>query len=371
MKFRCERDVLADALGTAGRAARGGTATLPVLSGLRLELIGDELTITGTDLELTIQRTITVAGETDGGAVIPARLSSDIVRSLPSGAVEMSSEGDEVRISAGRSNFAVRALNFDDFPRIALPVMQAVTIDASAFGDALRQVVSAASRDEGRAILTGVLLTAENEGLRLVATDSYRLAVRDLPGVSVLGSDQKVLVPARALTELQRVLGDGQELTLRLGDNDATFEIAGTRLSTRLISGDFPNYRQLIPPSHPNILTVNRAELLDAIKRMKILARETSTATSVLRLKIGTDSLQLTTITQDIGNASEELDATATGDELRVAFNPDYLAAGVEAVPDDEVTLSTTDGLKPAIVRGVGNADFLYLLMPVRVQHDA
>lgn len=371
MKFRCERDVLADALGTASRAARTGTAALPVLAGLRLELSGDELTITGTDLELTIQRTITVAGEVDGGAVITARLASDIVRSLPAGAVELTAETDEVRIRAGRSNFAVRALNLDDYPRVAVPVTSSVTIDAAAFGDALRQVVGAASRDEGRPTLTGVLLAAEADGLRMVATDSYRLAVRDLPGVNVLGTDQKVLVPARALTELQRVLGDGPELTLRLGDNDATFEIAGTRLSTRLISGEFPNYRQLIPASHPNTLTVNRAELLDAIKRMKILARETSSAASVLRLRIGADSLQLTTISQEVGNASEELDATATGEELRVAFNPDYLAAGVEAVPDDEITLSTTDGLKPAIVRGVGSNDFLYLLMPVRVQHDA
>jgi DNA polymerase-3 subunit beta len=169
----------------------------------------------------------------------------------------------------------------------------AVTLDAGAFSDALRQVVSAASKDEGRPVLTGVLLAAENDGLRLVATDSYRLAVRDLPGVSVLGAEQRVLVPARALNELQRVLSDGPEVTLRIGENDATFEIGGTRLSTRLIPGDFPNYRQLIPPSHPNLLTVNRGELLDAIRRMKILARDTSTTTSVLRLKISADSLQL------------------------------------------------------------------------------
>ena len=371
MKFRCERDVLAEALATASRAATGRTGTLPVLSGLRLEVVGDQLSITGTDLELTIQKVIAVGGEIDGGAVIPAKLSADIVRALPPGRVEIVMGDDDVKISAGRSQFSVRALSFDDYPRINPPSASAVTLDAGVFGEALRQVVSAASKDEGRPVLTGVLLAAENDGLRLVATDSYRLAVRDLPGVSVLGPEQRVLVPARALNELQRVLGDGAEVTLRIGDNDATFEIGGTRLSTRLIPGDFPNYRQLIPPSHPNLLTVNRGELLDAIRRMKILARDTATTTSVLRLKIGAESLQLTTITQDVGNASEELDAVATGDELKVAFNPEYLAAGVEAVPNDEVTLSTIDGLKPAIIRGAGNSDFLYLLMPVRVQHDA
>ena len=363
MKFRCERETLAEALVTAGRAATGRTGTLPVLSGLRLELIGDRLTITGTDLDLTIQLEVAVGGEVDGGVVLPARLSSDIVRSLPAGKVEVTVDDDEVKISGGRSQFSVRPLSLDDYPRLTTPASSAVTLDAAAFGEALRQVVRAASTDEARPILTGVLLTAENDGLRLVATDSYRLAVRDLPGVSVLGADQKVLVPGRALNELQRVLGLGGDLVLRLGERDATFEIGSTRLTTRLIEGEFPNYRQLIPASHPNILTVDREPLLEAIRRVKILARD---ATPV-RLQIASDGLKLTAITQDVGNATEELDATAQGTDLTVAFNPDYLAAGVEAVGSDQITLSTIDALKPAVVRGVGSDDYLYLLMPVRV----
>jgi DNA polymerase III subunit beta len=363
VKFRCERETLAEALATAGRAATGRTGTLPVLSGLRLELVGDRLTITGTDLDLTIQLEVAVGGDVDGGVVLPARLSSDIVRSLPAGKVEVAADDDDVKISGGRSQFSVRPLSLDDYPRLATPASSAVTLDASAFGEALRQVVRAASTDEARPILTGVLLTAENDGLRLVATDSYRLAVRDLPGVSVLGADQKVLVPGRALNELQRVLTFGGELVLRLGERDATFEIGSTRLTTRLIEGEFPNYRQLIPASHPNTLTVEREPLLEAIRRVKILARD---ATPV-RLQIASDGLKLTAITQDVGNATEELDASAVGGDLTVAFNPDYLAAGVEAVGADQITLSTIDALKPAVVRGVGRDDYLYLLMPVRV----
>ena len=363
MKFRCERETLAEALATAGRAATGRTGTLPVLSGLRLELTGDQVTVTGTDLDLTIQLEISVGGERDGGVVLPARLSNDIVRSLPSGKVEVDVTDNDVKISGGRSQFSVRPLSLDDYPRLATPASSAVTINAAAFGEALRQVVRAASTDEARPIITGVLLTAENDGLRLVATDSYRLAVRDLPGVSVLGADQKVLVPARALNELQRVLGMGDELVLRLGERDATFEIGTTRLTTRLIEGEFPNYRQLIPASHPNVVTVEREPLLEAIRRVKILARD---ATPV-RLQISADGLQLTAITQDVGNAIEELDASAVGTDLTVAFNPDYLAAGVEAISSDQITLSTVDSLKPAVVRGVGSDDYLYLLMPVRV----
>ena len=363
MKFRCERESLAEALSTAGRAATGRTGALPVLSGLRLELVGDRLSITGTDLDLTIQLTLAVGGDGDGGVVLPARLAADIVRSMGAGKVEVAVDGDEVSISGGRSQFSVRPLSFDDYPKLATPTTSSVTLPAAAVGEALRQVVRAASTDEARPILTGVLLTAENGGLRMVATDSYRLAVRDLADHQVLGVDQKVLVPGRALNELQRLVGGGEELTMRLGDRDATFEVGETRLSTRLIEGEFPNYRQLIPASHPNTLTVEREPLLEAIRRVKILAKD---ATPV-RLQMGGDTLRLTAITQDVGNASEELDATYEGTELTVAFNPEYFASGVEACSSDSITLSTLDSLKPAVVRGVGNDDYLYLLMPVRV----
>lgn len=363
VKFRCEREALAEALSTAGRAATGRTGALPVLSGLRLELVGDRLSITGTDLDLTIQLTLAVGGEGDGGVVLPARLAADIVRSMGAGKIEVAVEGDEVSIVGGRSQFSVRPLSFDDYPKLSTPTTSSVTLPAAAVGEALRQVVRAASTDEARPILTGVLLTAENGGLRMVATDSYRLAVRDLAEHQVLGADQKVLVPGRALSELQRLVGAGEELTMRLGDRDATFEVGDTRLSTRLIEGEFPNYRQLIPTSHPNTLTVEREPLLEAIRRVKILAKD---ATPV-RLQMGGDTLRLTAITQDVGNASEELDATYEGTDLTVAFNPEYFASGVEACSSDSITLSTLDALKPAVVRGVGDDDYLYLLMPVRV----
>jgi DNA polymerase-3 subunit beta len=363
VKFRCERELLAEALATAGRAATGRSASLPVLSGVRLELTGDQLTITGTDLDLTIQLGLEVGGDKDGGVVLPARLASDIVRSLGAGKVEVSVETDDVSISGGRSQFSVRPLSIDDYPRLPSPAGVGVTLAAASFGEALRQVVRAASTDDNRPILTGVLLTAENDGLRMVATDSYRLAVRDLAESGVLAEGQKVLVPGRALNELQRLVGAGGDLVLRLGERDATFEVGGTRLTTRLIEGEFPNYRQLIPASHPNTLTVEREALLEAIRRVKILARD---ATPV-RLQMGGDILRLTAVTQDIGNAVEELDAVYAGTELTVAFNPDYLAAGVEACSGESVTLSTLDALKPAVVRGVDAPDYLYLLMPVRV----
>ena len=363
MKFRCEREVLGEALATAGRAATSRTGTLPVLSGLRLEVLGDELSVTGTDLELSIRLTIPVGGDRDGAVVVPARLVADIVRSLPAGAVEVALVEDEVSISAGRSQFAIRPLGLDDYPVQGEPATDAVTLSSSDVADALRQVVRAASTDDARAVLTGVLLTSEADGMRMVATDSYRLAVRDLPDSKMLGEGQKVLVPSRALNELHRVLGGADELQVRLGARDAVFESGGTRLTTRLIEGEYPNYRNLLPPPHPNVLTVGREALLEALRRVKILAQEAK----LVRLQLGGDTVKLMALTQDIGHAEEEIDAAYEGAEMTIAFNPDYLQQGVEAVDAEEVTLSTLDAMKPAVIRGVGRDDYLYLLMPVRV----
>ena len=363
MKFRCEREILAEALATAGRAATSRSGTLPVLSGVRLDVNDGELTVTGTDLELTIPLSVPVHSDQDGSAVVPARLVADIVKALPAGAVEVSVADDEMSISAGRSQFSVRPLALSDYPAQVEPDAEPVTLTSDQVANALRQVVRAASTDDARAVLTGVLIASEDDGLKMVATDSYRLAVRDLPQSSMLAAGQKVLVPGRALAELQRILSGDAELTVRLGAREAVFEAGGTRLTTRLIEGEYPNYRNLLPSSYPNILTVGRDALLEALRRVKILAQDSTP----VRLTLGGDTLQLTAITQDVGNAAEEIDASYDGAEMTVAFNPDYLAAGIDAIEGDEVTLATMDPMKPAVLRGVGHDEYLYLLMPVRV----
>ena len=363
MKFRCERDVLVEALGSAGRAAAGRGTSLPVLSGVRVELQGDALRLTGTDLELTISVEVAVSGGADGVAVLPGRLASDIVRALPGGSVDVAVDADEARIAAGRSEFSLRVLPADEFPRINEAAGEPVTLASAELAAALSQVVRAASSDDARPILTGVLLAAEPTGLRLVATDSYRLAVRDLPGTTVLAEGQKVLVPSRALQELARVLSTADSLTVRLGERDASFEVGGTRLTTVLIEGEFPPYERLIPQTQSNRLTVGREVLLEAVRRVKLLARE---ATPV-RLAMGSEGLELVAITQDVGQAHESLDAKFEGTDLTVAFNPEYLVQGIEVAPGDEVTIETVDALKPALLRCPDHPDFLYLLMPVRV----
>lgn len=363
VKFRCERDVLDRAFSIARRAVSGRSGSHPVLSGLQLELVGNHVTVTGSDGDLTIRVKAEVGGKKDGAVVLSAQLASDIVRSLDAGQVEFSVEDDGATLVAGRSDFSLRTMPTDEYPRFEEPSGDSVNLDAVMVADALDQVVKAASLDDARPILTGVLMAAEEDGLRFVATDSYRLAVRDLPGTEILGRDQTVLVPSRALDAVGRVLGDASSLTIRLGDRDASFIINDVQIVTRLIEGEFPNYRGLIPDSHPNALVVDRVAFLEAVRRVGIMARD---ATPV-RLTMSADGLELVAITQDVGQGRETIDAEYSGSDLTVAFNPDYLLDGLEVSPGDEVRLETVDSLKPAVLRSVGNDHFLYLLMPVRV----
>lgn len=370
VKFRCERDVLAEALTTAGRAATSRTGTLPVLEGLHVSVAGDELSITGTDLDMAIKIVTEVGGIADGAVVVPARLSADAVKSLPAGAVEFATdaETDTVTISAGRSQFSLRSYNVDDYPAPVDPAADAVTVESAVFSDALRQVVRAASSDEARGVITGVLIAAEDDTVRMVATDSYRLAVRDLPDAGMLGHGQKVLVPHRALNELQRLIGsgkDGQQLVVRLGARHATFEVGKAQLTTRLIEGDYPNYRNLVPSSSPNELTVGKEALLEALRRVRIMAQRD--ASSAVRFTLGGDVATLAVRDQDYGNVVEEIDVKYDGEPLVVGFNPDYLMNGVDAIDADEITIGLRDPVKAVVLRGVGKPDYLYLLMPLRV----
>lgn len=366
MKLRCERDNLLDALATAGRASAGRASGPGSLPGTRLSLVGDRLEVTGTDQDITISTEVTVAGSADGVVVAPGRLLTDIVRALEPGAVVLQGDEEELQVSAGRSQFMLRPYRAGDFPHLAAPSGASVSLSTAGLAEALRQVVRAASSEDTRPVLTGVLMTAEAEGIRLVATDSYRLAVKDLPGArGVLTEGQKVLVPSRALGELQRLLAsEAGSVEFQLGTHDVKFVVGQVKLTTRLIEGEFPPYRQLIPFNYPNRLIISREAFLDAIRRVRLVARD---ATTPARISLRSDTVQLSVITNDWGQAVEEVDAKYEGAEMTIAFNPQYLAEGVEAITGEEVLLETIDALKPATLKPTEKTDYVYLLMPVRV----
>jgi DNA polymerase-3 subunit beta len=380
VKFRCERDSLVEVLTTAGRAVSSRSSTTMALGGIRLESLGNRLAVVGTDLDLTVHVSTEAIGITDGVCVAPAKLLADIVRSLEPGAVTIESADDKVEIAAARSRFSLRTFPVDDFPVLPEPPEPMTSLPAAGLVDALRQVVRAASNDDARPLLTGVLVAAEGTGIRLVATDSYRLALRDLAGNDAKLDAAQILVPARALAELQRlsalgslakegaVVGDEEgpvpQVGLSIGEHDVTFTVGAVQVSTRLLDGSYPDYRQLIPAEYPNRLHVGKDSLLDALRRVRLLVRDNTTP---VRLSMRQGGVDLTVVSQEVGDASETVDADFDGTDLTIAFNPSYLIDGVEAVAGDEVLLETVDATKPATVRAAEQTDFRYLLMPVRV----
>jgi DNA polymerase-3 subunit beta len=248
----------------------------------------------------------------------------------------------------------------EDFPKIAdKPVEGGIEVDGDQLIRALGQVGVAASIDDARPTLTGVLFEGEGESLRLVATDSYRLGVRDVEGVRTQGSK---LVPYRALRELGRAIGVGP-MTVALGEREASFVTARGRLTVRIIDATFPNYRQLLPEGHTNRLTVDKAALLDAVGRSALVAEDHIP----VRLAMHSGGVELSVIRQEVGEATELLEGEYVGDDMTIAFNTRYLTDGVNAVDDEKVVIETSDPLKPGLLLGAEKRDFQYLLMPVRL----
>ncbi len=366
MKFRSERDLLVEALTAASRVA--ATRFIGAASGILLTLKGNELIVTGTDLDITARTTVEVVGIEDGSAVVPARLIVDAVRSLEAGAVTMSSGDDTVDISLGRAKFSLRTFPVSDYP--SLPPLSGVvtTIPAADLMHGLNQVVRAAASDDARPLLTGVLFTSDNGTLRMFATDSYRLAVRDVPGVKGISETEDLLVPARALQELQRAassLAPDAEIGVAQSDAEICFVVGSTSIASRLIDGNYPSVLQLIPASFPNQLRIAKDTLLTSLKRAKLLAKD---STSSVRLTVKDRNLEIRTQSHDAGDVEDNVDADYNGDEITIAFNPGFLIDGVEAVSGDEVVLEMSDSVRAAMVHGVDDERFRYLLMPVRVQ---
>jgi len=376
MKFRCERDDILGAVQFASRAI-STRATLPVLAGLRIEALeGGQVRVAATDLELTMETAFQAAVDEPGRTIVPGRLFGEMTRSLVAGQVSVAGNEAEVEIGSGRGQFRVKALAPDDYP--SLPIEDQAPdstglesdIDADTLAVALSQVVRSASGDESRQILTGVLWELSENSLTLAATDSYRLGVRDLEVSSGPSETRQVVLPARTLGELERALNGSGKVKTVVKDNLVSFTISnGTEpgmsdavIGSRFIEGEFPKYRQLLPDTYPNTLTVEKDALLDVTKRVGLLAQNNLP----LKLRLGNE-LEISAHTPDVGEGQEVLDASYEGEPLVIAFNPQFLYDGVSAVQGDSVVMLVGDGLKPAIIKGQGDESFTYLLMPVRL----
>jgi DNA polymerase III subunit beta len=375
MKFRAERSEFADAAAWALRTV-GARATLPALSGVQLEVDGDRLTLRSTDYDLESELSIPVQADRDGTALVPGRLLGDVVRSLPQAAVAAEADGDRLHLTCGRATFDLRLIpNGEDFPAPRVPAEDAAVavMKADEFARTVAQVARAASTDDARPVLTGVTLEAAAGSLTAAATDSYRLAVRTVPWDE--SAQTTVLIPRRALEEARRSAEQlGSEVRLVLEPTQVTFDFGDRRLTSRLIEGKYPDYRQLIPSGFERRLSVDRAELMEVVRRVAVVGETNTTATPVT-LHLTSDTVRVTAGSGEVGQAEESLPGALEGEALEIAFNPRYLSDGLDAAGGERVVLEFRDELKPAVIRPVvegedvdpADGDFLYLLMPVRL----
>ncbi len=361
MKFRCDRDALSEALQIVQRGVSSRPG-IPALTGVLLEATGEGLTLTTTDLEVSARLTIDVQVTEDGVGLVPARLLADTVKSLSDAPVDFETDQSQARIRCAAYEGALRLLPAEDFPALQPPAGTRIAVQAGTFAEAAGQVARAASRDEARPVLTGVLLEVSREGVTLVSTDSYRLAVRDL--VATAAGEAKAIVPERALSEAGRAaqLNEKAEVAVFLDESQVSFQIGSFTLTSRLIEGEFPNYRQLLPEAYESRLTASRQQLMDAVRRVGLLARDTSP----VRMEFNALGVKLSSSSPDLGQAVEAVEARYEGEDVEAAFNPHYLADGLAGVTGETVRLEVRDGLKPGVVRGESD-DFTYLVMPVRL----
>jgi DNA polymerase III subunit beta len=363
LRITCTKDELAQALGVVSRALSTRTS-VQILSGVLLEARGGELRLAATDMELSLRASVSAQIEGDGAIVLPGKTFVDIARLLPGDDVTIEHRPAEsvVHVTAGTASYTLNTYNPEDFPR--LPELDAVStfsVERESLLETIQRVARAASRDESRPVLTGILVQFGGGKLVMAATDSYRLAVKE---TSFNGTvpDLEAIVPSRALQELARIAGSGDEVEIGVQENQVLFSTDGVWLTTRRIDGQFPNYRQLLPESFEHELTLPRGELLDVIRRAAVMIQRATP----LQLRFAEGELTVVARTHEVGESKESLPVGYTGDPLEIGFNADFLRDGLELLDSDDVRVKLISPLRPAVIQGDGD-DFTYLVMPIRL----
>jgi DNA polymerase-3 subunit beta len=365
MRFNVARGELLESLSIVGKGL-SSRSTLPILSGLLLSAKEDTITIQSTDLEVSIKSSLKASVEEEGQVVLPGKLLSDIVRSLPEAAVTIEVKKDSASVECGTTSFTLHTLPAGDFPKFPeVSVNQKIELPLGVLSGMTRQVLKAVSRDETRPILTGVLLVVSGTTIRMVATDSYRLSVREVDVENPIGEDIEVVLPGKSLDEAVKMASLEETLTLGVAENQVVFSFKNTVFVTRRIEGNFPNYRQLIPKETETSFTVSRNEFIDAVKRVSLMAQQSTP----LRVKVAAEdqTVSLSATTQDVGMATEDLMANTQGTDMEIAFNHTFLTEGLLSAPEGEIIMKIVSPLKPGVIEIAGDEGFLYLLMPVRL----
>lgn len=380
MKFRIDRDSFADAVSWTARSLPT-RPSVPVLAGLMIETTSDGLTLSGFDYETSTRATLPAEVADDGRALVSGRLLAEIVKSLPAKPVDVSLDGSKVQVVCGSARFTLQTMPVEEYPRLPDMPTSSGTLKSDDFATAVAQASAAAGRDEMLPLLTGVRLELEGSTVSLMATDRFRASLRDLTWYPERGdTSAQALIPARVLNETARSLVGSGDVTIAISGGDAGDGLIGfegsvgtgtRRTTTRLLEGDFPRVRQLFQAQADTVAYVSTADLVESVKRVALVAERNTP----LRLTFSEGSVLLEAGSGDEAQASEAIEATITGPDIAIGFNPTYLLEGLAVVGEPFVHLAFTQHTKPAALSGVREIGdeptgaFRYLIMPVRLQN--
>lgn len=360
------------AMTSRGVSAR---STVELLRGILVEADDGKVRLSATDMELSVQTSSPAEVEEEGRVVIPARIFNDVVRSLPKGdlSVEHDRAGGTVRLAAGENEYRIRAYAAEDFPQLpAFDEQNAFTITGEVLVETVEKVSRSYSRDETRPVLTGILINFEDSRVRMVTTDSYRLSIKESELATTFEGSRQAIIPARAMQEVSRIFSgsDVEQIEISLSENQALFRIGDVLLGTRLIEGNFPEYKRLLPEQFEREISVPREDLVETLRRVNLFAARQTPPVPV-SLSFSEGAVEVAVRSQEIGEAHEKLPASSE-DEFHISFNPGYLLDGVSAVDSKNVLFKFNESLKPGLIvpaadgDGGEEPDFLYLIMPMR-----
>ncbi len=363
MKFSVSKEKLLEGLQTVQNVVSTRT-TLPILSNVLLRASDGQLQLTTTDLDVGVSGSIDVVIEKPGATTLPARRLATIVRELPASEIIIDVDSKNVAsIRCGQSFFKILGLPEEEFPPLPkFDGAKVFTISQAQLRDGLKKTAYGISTDETRYVLNGILFSFKDNKLTMVATDGRRLALVDLELEFPRSQEADVIVPTKCVTELARLLGGEGDLKMSVGDNQVAFEVNGTLLISKLIEGNYPNYRQVIPNETKERITLEREQFLNAVHRVSLLASEKSNS---VKLTFTKNNIEIGANTPDIGEARESLAVTYKGKDFSIAFNPEFLMAPLKNLTNDEVFLDLIDEMSPGVIRI--NTPFLYVLMPMRI----
>lgn len=377
MRAVCNTEIFGRKLALVSRGV-SARSTIQLLGGILLEASAEagELRLSATDMEISIQTTSPAEVGEDGRVVVPARIFNDVVRSLPGGELSILHDRSEgvVRLSSRENEYQIRAYAAEDFPNLpSFDEGSAFKMSAEVIVETVEKVSKSYSRDETRPVLTGILVSFEESRVRMVTTDSYRLSIKETElATNGFDGERQAIIPARAMQEVSRISSasdeDGVEIVL--SENQALFRIGDVLFGTRLIEGNFPEYRRLLPTVFEREISVNREELMGTLRRVNLFAQRQTPPVPV-SLAFTEGAVEVSVSNGEVGEAREKLPSNAEGEEeFRISFNPTYLIDGVTAVDSERVRFRLNESLKPGLIvpdsETDDEPDFLYLIMPMR-----